>query len=383
MHSQKRTNMTRQKFWILMWTRFLQYLKKFWQITSLKSSLILNQGDFNENSFTVFMIVENVASMLLTSAGDNSHRHQHSSPTSIQPLQSSVSRINNFFKISFKVFPTPYGGRIDYQILGTLFSVHLKDKQHIRKGKRWSQVMYLYYLIGWKIDTCYLRKVFLLMIRIYILIGWFTVVEWLRLLWIETRKSRNGEPIKKENSFILALDGDVKFSPIDFELVLDRLCSNDDVAACCNQIHPAGKGPIVMFQRFEYAVGHWFGKSAEHVLGCVLCSPGCFSLIRISNLMKNNVMAQYRDQAKCPREKLMYDQGQGSRTGQLGPFQSVNPLSRWGSLALYTAAIDWWTNRIRSWVTLPNICPRRPFNFFQATKKMGTVDSYEFIWSDN
>ena len=114
----------------------------------------------------------------------------------------------------------------------------------------------------------------------------------------------------KENSFILALDGDVKFSPIDFELVLDRLCSNHDVAACCNQIHPAGKGPIVMFQRFEYAVGHWFGKSAEHVLGCVLCSPGCFSLIRVSNLMKNNVMAQYRDQAKCPREKLMYDQGE-------------------------------------------------------------------------
>ena len=50
---------------------------------------------------------------------------------------------------------------------------------------------------------------------------------------------------------------------IDFELVLDRLCSNRDVAACCNQIHPAGKGPMVMFQRFEYAVGHWFGKSAE------------------------------------------------------------------------------------------------------------------------
>ena len=115
----------------------------------------------------------------------------------------------------------------------------------------------------------------------------------------------------------------MKFSPIDFELVLDRLCSNDDVAACCNQIHPAGKGPIVMFQRFEYAVGHWFGKSAEHVLGCVLCSPGCFSLIRISNLMKNNVMAQYRDQAKCPREKLMYDQGQGFTDRSAGTKISV------------------------------------------------------------
>ena len=56
------------------------------------------------------------------------------------------------------VFSTPYGGRIDYHILGTPFSVHLKDKTHIRKGKRWSQVMYLYYLIGWKMDTCFLRE---------------------------------------------------------------------------------------------------------------------------------------------------------------------------------------------------------------------------------
>ena len=57
------------------------------------------------------------------------------------------------------VFSTPYGGRIDYHILGTPFSVHLKDKQNIRRGKRWSQVMYLYYLIGWKMDTCFLRTV--------------------------------------------------------------------------------------------------------------------------------------------------------------------------------------------------------------------------------
>ena len=57
------------------------------------------------------------------------------------------------------VFPTPYGGRIDYHILGTSFSIHLKDKQNIRNGKRWSQVMYLYYLIGWKMDTCFLRIV--------------------------------------------------------------------------------------------------------------------------------------------------------------------------------------------------------------------------------
>ena len=65
---------------------------------------------------------------------------------------------------------------------------------------------------------------------------------------------------------------------------------------------------MVWFQAFEYAIGHWFQKSAEHVLGCVLCSPGCFSLIRVEYLMRDNVMATYRGLAKSPFEKLMYDQ---------------------------------------------------------------------------
>ena len=34
------------------------------------------------------------------------------------------------------------------------------------------------------------------------------------------------------------------------------------------------------YQAFEYAIGHWLQKATEHVMGCVLCSPGCFSLFR-------------------------------------------------------------------------------------------------------
>ena len=67
---------------------------------------------------------------------------------------------------------------------------------------------------------------------------------------------------------------------------------------------------MVWFQRFEYAVGHWFQKAAEHILGCVLCSPGCFSLLRVSNLMKDNVMATYKGIATDAMTKLMYDQGE-------------------------------------------------------------------------
>ena len=87
--------------------------------------------------------------------------------------------------------------------------------------------------------------------------------------------SVDGKKLDRQNSYLLALDGDVDFEPEDFELVLNRMVRNKDVAACCNQIHPRGSGPLVWFQRFEYAVGHWFQKAAEHVLGCVLCSPGC------------------------------------------------------------------------------------------------------------
>ena len=40
-------------------------------------------------------------------------------------------------------------------------------------------------------------------------------------------------------------------------------------------------------------MGHWLQKATEHVLGCVLCSPGCFSLFRAKAIMDDNVMAKY------------------------------------------------------------------------------------------
>lgn len=50
---------------------------------------------------------------------------------------------------------------------------------------------------------------------------------------------------------------------------------------------------MVWYQQFEYAVSHWLQKAAENIMGCVLCSPGCFSLFRGSALMDDNVMAKY------------------------------------------------------------------------------------------
>ena len=47
--------------------------------------------------------------------------------------------------------PTPYGGRLTWRLPGdSILVVHLKDKNKIRHKKRWSQSMYMYYLLGYK-----------------------------------------------------------------------------------------------------------------------------------------------------------------------------------------------------------------------------------------
>jgi chitin synthase len=99
-----------------------------------------------------------------------------------------------------------------------------------------------------------------------------------------------------------------------------------DVGCACGRIHPIGEGftsfylliiqcfisqgIMVWYQKFEYAIAHWFQKAAEHVFGCVLCAPGCFSLFRASALMDDNVMHKYTKTASEPRHFVQYDQGE-------------------------------------------------------------------------
>ncbi|KAL4217246.1 Chitin synthase 2 [Mactra antiquata] len=68
--------------------------------------------------------------------------------------------------------------------------------------------------------------------------------------------------------------------------------------------------PMVWYQKFEYAVSHWLQKATEHVIGCVLCSPGCFSLFRGSALMDDNVMRRYTTPPTEARHYVQYDQGE-------------------------------------------------------------------------
>uniref|UniRef100_A0A3Q3G9X1 chitin synthase n=1 Tax=Labrus bergylta TaxID=56723 RepID=A0A3Q3G9X1_9LABR len=208
-----------------------------------------------------------------------------------------------------KVIRTPYGGRLVVTMPnGNNIIAHFKDKELIRHKKRWSQIMYLYYLLGWKLMTKYYKR------------------------W------ENGEDDsrEKQNTYLLALDGDTDFQPAAVMYLIDRLKMYPRVGAACGRIHPTGSGPAVWFQKFEYAVSHWLQKTAEHVIGCVLCSPGCFSLFRAEALMDDNVMKRYATKSMEASHYIQYDQGEDRWLCTL--------LLKQGWRVEYNAASDAYTN---------------------------------------
>ncbi|XP_071156753.1 chitin synthase chs-2-like [Mytilus edulis] len=210
--------------------------------------------------------------------------------------------------------PSPYGAQLVFDLPGeNMMYVHLKDKNKIRHRKRWSQVMYMYYLLGYRIiKECQERVLGALADdRISELATWDYNNAPGRVGKSQIFNILDDEVLyRAENTFILALDGDVDFTPKAVRLLVDRMQKNEELGAACGRIHPIGKGPMVWYQKFEYAVAHWLQKSTEHVLGCVLCSPGCFSLFRGSALMDDNIMRKYTIKPTEASHHLMYDQGE-------------------------------------------------------------------------
>jgi len=49
---------------------------------------------------------------------------------------------------------------------------------------------------------------------------------------------------QSENTFLLALDGDVDFRPIALQLLVDRLRKDEKVGVACGRIHPIGAGTV-------------------------------------------------------------------------------------------------------------------------------------------
>lgn len=191
----------------------------------------------------------------------------------------SVYGLNDICLRPPRVLDTPYGGRLEWTMPGRNgLVVHLKDRSRIRNKKRWSQVMYMYYLLGHQLA--------------------------------ESKLEPRRKEVRKQNTYILALDGDISFRPEAVLYLLDHMKNNAGLGAACGRIHPIGSGPMVWYQKFEYAVGHWLQKATEHVLGCVLCSPGCFSLFRSEALMADNVLKTYTTKSTEAVHFVQYDQGE-------------------------------------------------------------------------
>nr|KAG5707324.1 hypothetical protein BaRGS_005291 [Batillaria attramentaria] len=166
---------------------------------------------------------------------------------------------------------TPYGLKLSWKLPGNsgkdmYFNIHLKDSLKVKNKKRWSQVMYMSYVLDFLTDG------------------------------------------RDEDSFILTTDGDVAFTPDSVEALLDLMTRDHSIGAVCARTHPIGEGPLVWYQKFEYAIGHWFQKAAEHVLGSVLCAPGCFSVYRCRALA--DVLPKYARRVETAFDFLTKDMGE-------------------------------------------------------------------------
>ncbi|XP_047357161.1 chitin synthase chs-2 isoform X6 [Vespa velutina] len=266
----------------------------------------LSDHDDNESQVNRFV-------KLLVSTLDEAATHVHRTRTHVKDP---------------KKYPTPYGGRLVWTLPGkTKMIAHLKDKSKIRHRKRWSQVMYMYYLLGHRL--------------------------------MELPISVDRKEVIAENTYLLTLDGDIDFQPAAVKLLVDLMKKNKNLGAACGRIHPVGSGPMVWYQMFEYAIGHWLQKATEHMIGCVLCSPGCFSLFRGKALMDDNVMKKYTTRSDEARHYVQYDQGEDRWLCTL--------LLQRGYRVEYSAASDAYThapegfnefyNQRRRWVpsTIANI----------------------------
>eukprot|EP01105_Mastigella_eilhardi_P018241 TRINITY_DN4218_c0_g1_i15.p1 TRINITY_DN4218_c0_g1~~TRINITY_DN4218_c0_g1_i15.p1 ORF type:complete len:1157 (+),score=227.03 TRINITY_DN4218_c0_g1_i15:119-3589(+) len=159
----------------------------------------------------------------------------------------------------------PYGARWNaFLPHGTPLWIHFKDSAKVKRNKRFSQVLLLRELAG---------------------------------------GSSGGGVLGWDNVYVLMIDGDTVFSTRSMKKLRRVLAADPDVAAACGRIYPQGSGLLWHYQSFEYAAGHWLQKTAEDVFGTVLCSPGCFTMLRVSALLAASKKARDRARYRNKEEK--------------------------------------------------------------------------------
>ena len=103
---------------------------------------------------------------------------------------------------------THWAGTSSYEIpLSTTLNANQTNKQI----EIFFQVMYMYYFLGHKL---------------------------MDLKTIGTKQKQT----RADNTFLLALDGDVDFNPSAIQLLVDRMKKDHRVGAACGRIHPIGAG---------------------------------------------------------------------------------------------------------------------------------------------
>lgn len=142
-----------------------------------------------------------------------------------------------------KKYPTPHGGRLVWVLPGkTKIVCHLKDKDLIRHKKRWSQCMYMYYLLGFKL--------------------------------MELPISTIRKEVISQNTYILALDGDIDFQPNAITRLVDLMKKNKKLGAACGRIHPTGK-TIILHLRYTMSALCIQGQSKKAKKKGLLLSKSC------------------------------------------------------------------------------------------------------------
>ena len=47
--------------------------------------------------------------------------------------------------------------------------------------------------------------------------------------------------------------------------LIDQIVEDPQIGAVCARTHPMGNGPVVWYQIFDYAIGHWFQKVTQYL----------------------------------------------------------------------------------------------------------------------